>query len=92
MCKGCSLKHLIKVNTKRNCECSAQHEPRLAGEILLDYLMNGNEPLAIAYRRKHSNMELCVDVKTLLWSDARPKEGKSYYGTLSRVNEEFFLL
>ena len=80
-------------NKKRNCESSAQHEPRLVGEILHDYLENSNEPMAVAYREQttkaeeqgwHPNTHLCVDLKTLLRSDCVAKAGKSYPGVLRR--------
>jgi len=29
------------------------HEPRLIGEVIKDLLMNSNEPLAVAYRKRH---------------------------------------
>ena len=46
----------------------AQYGPRLAGEILHDYLENSNEPLAVAYRERllkglHPNTEPCIDLK-----------------------------
>lgn len=38
------------MNIKKNCECSAQHEPRLAGSILLNDILFSNEhPLGIGY-------------------------------------------
>ena len=67
----------------------AQYGPRLAGEILHDYLENSNEPLAVAYREHqdkadgwHANTDLGCDVKTLLRSDKRAEVGKSYPGVL----------
>lgn len=44
------------MNSKKNHERSTQHTPRFVGEILHDYLMNSNEPLAIAYREHHNAM------------------------------------
>jgi len=70
-----------------------KYGPRLAGEILHDYLNNSNEPLAVAYREHatednhhgwHPNTHLCVDVKTLLRSDRTMKTGKEYPGVLRR--------
>ena len=70
-----------------------KYGPRLAGEILHDYLNNSNEPLAVAYREHatednhqgwHPNTHLCVDVKTLLRSDRTMKAGKEYPGVLRR--------
>ena len=78
----------------------AQYGPRLAGEILHDYLNNSNEPMAVAFREQaqddahqgwHPNTELCVDLKTLLRSDRRMVVGKAYQGVLRRdeVIDEF---
>ena len=76
---------------KRTREGSAQHAPRLVGEILHDYLENSNEPLAVAYRERttesekqgwHSNTDLGCDLKTILRSDVRMKTGKEYQGVL----------
>jgi len=70
-----------------------QYDPRLAGEILHDYLENSNEPLAVAFREHttkaeehgwHPNTHLGVDLKTLLRSDRIAKVGKSYTGVLRR--------
>ena len=70
-----------------------QYGPRLAGEILHDYLENSNEPLAVAYREHtteseeqgwNPNTHLCVDLKTQLRSDRIAKVGKSYTGVLRR--------
>ena len=67
----------------------AQYGPRIAGEILHDYLENSNEPLAVAYREHHdeadgwhTNTDLGCDVKTILRSDMRMKVGKEYQGVL----------
>ena len=75
---------------KRTREGSAQHAPRLVGEILHDYLENSNEPLAVAYREHttesekqgwNPNTHLGVDLKTLLRSDeCMMKAGKSVSG------------
>ena len=78
---------------KRTREGSAQHAPRLVGEILHDYLENSNEPLAVAFREHttedvyqgwHPNTELSVDLKTLLRKDVRMVTGKAYQGVLRR--------
>ena len=38
------------------------HEPRLIGEVIKDLLMNSNEPLAVAYRKRHqTDTHLNVD-------------------------------
>ena len=81
-------------NKKRNRVGSeAQYGPRLAGEILHDYLENSNEPMAVAYREQttkveeqgwHPNTHLSVNLKTLLRSDNVAKAGKSYPGLLCR--------
>ncbi len=81
---------------KRTREGSAQHAPRLVGEILHDYLENSNEPLAVAYRERttesekqgwNRNTELSVDLKTLLRKDVRMVTGKEYHGVLRRDAE-----
>ena len=77
-----------------------QYTPRLAGEILYNYLENSNEPMAVAYRKHkaesegwHPNTHLCVNVKTLLHSDSTMKTGKNYQGILRRDEEcEEFLI
>ena len=74
----------------------AQYDPRLAGEVLHDYLENSNEPLAVAYREHttesekqgwHPNTDLGCEVKTILRSDVRMKTGKEYQGVL-RLDSE----
>jgi len=69
----------------------AQYDPRLAGEVLHDYLENSNEPLAVAFREHatetegqewHRNTDLAVDLKTILHSDTYVKTGKDYQGVL----------
>ena len=37
-------------------ESEVQYDPRLAGEILHDYLENSNEPLAVAFREKKQKL------------------------------------
>ena len=87
---------------KRTREGSAQHAPRIVGEILHDYLENSNEPLAVAYRERttesekqgwHPNTDLGCDVKTILRSDRKMKVGKEYQGILrldwEAVTDEF---
>ena len=38
------------------------HEPRLIGDLIKDLLMNSNEPLAVAYRKRHqTDTHLNVD-------------------------------
>lgn len=81
---------------KRTREGSAQHAPRIVGEILHDYLENSNEPLAVAYRERttesekqgwNPNTHLSVDLKTLLRSDVRMVAGKEYQG-IFRLDSE----
>ena len=73
-----------------------QYDPRLAGEVLHDYLENSNDPLAAAYR-EHSaekeglkwnrNTDLAVDLKTILHSDTCVKTGRDYQGVLCLDHE-----
>ena len=90
----------MKKNKRTRVGSEAQYGPRLAGEILHDYLENSNEPLAVAYRERttesekqgwHPNTHLSVDLKTLLRSDSKMKTGKNYQGILRRdeICEEF---
>lgn len=62
---------MIKKTKKRNREASAQHEPRLVGEILHDYLENSNEPLAVVYR-KHTSEAEAKDETDRLFKDLHP--------------------
>lgn len=86
----------MKKVTRTRAGSEAQYGPRLAGEILHDYLNNSNEPLAVAFREHategahqgwHPNTELGVDLKTILRSDVRMKTGKAYQGVLRRDSE-----
>ena len=83
----------MKKNTFSRVGSEKEYGPRLAGEILHDYLENSNEPMAVAYREQttkveeqgwHPNTHLCVNLKTLLRSDCIAKAGKSYTGVLRR--------
>ena len=48
------------------------HEPRLIGEVIKDLLMNSNEPLAVAYRKRHRpDSHLDVDSSQLLAFEKR---------------------
>lgn len=85
---------LHKKSTRVGSE--AQYGPRLAGEILHNYLKNSIEPLAVAYRERtakaeeqswHANTDLGCDVKTLLRSDKRMLVNKEYPGIL-RLDSE----
>ena len=77
----------------------AQYGPRLAGEILHDYLENSNEPLAVAYRERHEeaevesgqlfkdlfpNTELGVDLKLFTRKPGRMPVGDSINCMLTR--------
>ena len=39
----------------------------------------------------NKNLELCVDLKTVLQNDAQVAEGKCYNGTLSRTDDDHYL-
>lgn len=87
------------MNTKKHRVGSeVQYGPRLAGEVLHDYLENSNDALATAYRGLtaetagwNNDTNLGVNLKTQLRSDRRAKDGKLYRGVLKRdtVCEEF---
>ena len=86
----------MKKNNNTRAGSEKQYGPRLAGEILHDYLENSNEPLAVAYREQstdaedqgwHRNTDLAVDLKTLLRSDTSMKTGKEYQGVLRRDSD-----
>lgn len=93
-------------NKKRNREACAQHEPRLAGEILYDYLLNSNEPLALAYRKHKAEAEdepeqlfkklfpdthLCVDLKLITHQQGRMPVGAYLDGFITRSGEDKFI-
>ena len=86
----------MKKNKVSRAGSEEQYGPRLAGEILHDYLENSNEPLAVAYREQssetegqgwHRNTDLAVDLKTILHSDTYMKTGKDYRGVLRRDSD-----
>ena len=88
---------MIKKNFSR-AGSEAQYGPRLAGEILHDYLENSNEPLAVAYRERQNeaegwkpNTHLCVDVKTFLRKDHSAMPNREYPGWLKRDKEDHFV-
>lgn len=98
--------YMIKKTKKRNREASAQHEPRLVGEILHDYLENSNEPLAVVYRERHEesegetdqlfktvfpNTEVAVNLKLLTRKPGRLPVEASLEGVLTRRSEDDFL-
>ena len=93
------------MNTKNNRERSAQHEPRLAGEILHNYFENSNEPLAVAYRKHkakkgvepdqlfknvYPDTHLCVDLKLLTRRPGHVAVGTCLSGVLKRDAERHF--
>ena len=93
------------MNTKNNRERSAQHEPRLAGEILHDYLENGNDAFAVAYRQRkakagvasdqlfknvYPDTHLCVDLKLLTRKRGHAPVGTCLSGVLKRDAERHF--
>ena len=95
------------MNTKNNRERSAQHEPRLAGEILHDYLENGNDAFAVAYRQRKAKKDgepdqlfngiypdthLCVDLKLLTRKPGHVPVGTCLSGVLKRDGERHFTL
>ena len=77
-----------------------QYSPRLAGEILHDYLENSNEPLACAYRQHvakekedvtrqlfldiYPQTELAIDLKLFTLKPGRISEGEFLAGMLTR--------
>jgi len=87
------------MGTKMNTNQSKTQitSPRLAGEILHNYLENSNEPLAVAYREQSAeaegwkrNTDLCMDVKTFLRSDRIAELGKEYKGFMKRDGESHY--
>ena len=73
-----------------------QYGPRPVGEILHDYLMNGNSPLARAYRSRqlfkdlHPNTELGVDLKLLTCRPGRMAVGTCLEGTVVHDNDDHY--
>lgn len=81
-----------------------QYGPRLAGEILHDYLENSNEPLARAYREHVAdekedeasqlfknifpNTELGIDLKLFTLKPGRMSENEFLPGMLTRDGED----
>ncbi len=62
------------MNTKSRAGSEAQYGPRLAGEVLHDYLENSNEPLAVALRNWKAKGEAAgaEDVDGRLFKDLFP--------------------
>lgn len=74
----------------------AQYGPRLAGEILHDYLENSNEPLAVAYRNRlfkdvFPNTEVSVNLKLLTRKPGRLPVGTRLDGVINRISEDNFI-
>ena len=84
----------------------AQYGPRLAGEILHDYLENSNEPLAVAYRERHEeaevesgqlfkelfpNTELGIDLKLITRKPGRMPVGDSINCMLTRDDDDHYI-
>lgn len=97
----------MKKNKRTRVGSEAQYGPRLAGEILKDYLKKSNEPFARAYREHtseveaeeqgwHANTDLGCDLKTILRSGHMMTTGKEIPGVLRRdsdaVVDEFLSL
>ena len=97
----------MKKNNRTRVGSEAQYGPRLAGEILKDYLKKSNGPFARAYRAHtseveaekqgwHANTDLGCDLKTILRCDHMMTTGKEIPGVLRRdsdaVVDEFLSL
>ena len=66
-------------------------EPRLAGEILHNYLENSNEPLAVAYREHFfPDTHLDVDLKLVTREQGRMPVGGFLDGAITRDGENHF--
>ena len=93
------------MNTRKNHESSALHTPRLAGEILHEYLENSNEPLAVAYRQHKAeaeadpdqlfkdifpHTELAVSLKFLTHKPGRIPVDSFLHGVITRDSEEHY--
>lgn len=104
--KTCLPETIMKKYNKNRVGSEAQYGPRLAGEILHDYLENSNEPLARAYREHVANekedvtrqlfldiypqTELAIDLKLFTNQPERIKEGEFIPGMLTRDGELHF--
>ena len=63
------MPHLL---SKMEAGLRKSHEPRLIGEVIIDLLHNSNEPLAVAYRKRHQpDTHLDVDSSQLLAFEKR---------------------
>lgn len=85
------------MNTKKKRESSAQHEPRLAAEILLnDILFDNKHPLGISYRHRKMFEEIFphtedTTLKLLMQTPGRPPVGSMLDGTLFHDADDHFL-
>ena len=76
------------MNTKKNREASAQHEPRLAAEILLNDILFSNEhPLGIGYRQRKLFEDIFphtedTTLKLFMQTPGRPPVGAMLDGIL----------
>lgn len=84
------------MNTKKKRESSAQHEPRLAEEILLNDILFSNEhPLGISYRQRKLFEDIFphtedTTLKLLMQTPGRPPVGSMLDGTLFHDAEDHF--
>ena len=72
-----------------------QYGPRKLGEILQDYLKNGNEPLAVAFRNRlfkdiHPHTELGVDLKMMTREPGRMPVGEMIDGAITHDGEDHY--
>lgn len=83
--------------TRKRAGSEVQYGPRPVGEILHNYLENGNEPLPVAYRQHklsecvYPHTELGIDLKLLMQTPGRPPVGAMLDGTLVHDSDEHFL-
>ena len=94
----------MKKNNKKRVGSEAKYDPRLAGEILHDYLENSDEPFARAYRQHVAdekedeasqlfenifpNTELDIDLKLFTLKPGRISKGEILAGMLTRDGED----
>ncbi len=101
-----ALVTMFNKNKEFRAGSEVQYGPRIAGEILHDYLENSNEPLAVAYRERHEesegetdqlfktvfpNTEVAVNLKLLTRKPGRLPVEASLEGVLTRRSEDDFL-
>lgn len=84
------------MNTKKNREASAQNEPRLAAEILLNDILFSNEhPLGIGYRQRKLFEDIFphtedTTLKLFMQTPGRPPVGAMLDGILFHDSEDHF--